>query len=326
MANASDTPTFTMDPGNSTNSTDPCALQDIPFYSLGLQVAGVFVILVASVLGTGLPLFFKHVPKLSPGPFIFVIGKHIGTGVLIALGLIHLLGPAFAELGNPCLPPIWQRYTFAPLFAMIASLAMSNLEVLAGLLVKHDSKETDPAHMESGLSVHSHGHSHGALLGANVEKTIAAYILEFGLTSHSVIVGIAVGVSSFAELRVLLPALVFHQFFEGFALGARLADVGFSGWNEIVLSTIYSTSAPIGIAIGIGIYTTYDPNSYAASVVSGSFDSVSAGIILYVAYSQMLAVDLPHDLRHAQGWVRRFVIIAAVWFGASVMAVIGAWL
>ncbi len=67
------------------------------------------------------------------------------------------------------------------------------------------------------------GHIHGLLFTPGVDNTIAAYILEFGLTSHSVIVGITLGVVAATELNTLVPALTFHQFFEG---TRRHIDVG----------------------------------------------------------------------------------------------------
>ena len=77
------------------------ALQD---YSQHLSIAAVFIILTASLLGTGLPLLFRRFPALLAYPFLVIVGKHVGTGVLPALVLVHLLAPAFDELGNPCLP------------------------------------------------------------------------------------------------------------------------------------------------------------------------------------------------------------------------------
>lgn len=67
---------------------------------------------------------------------------------------------------------------------------------------------------------HVHGHQHGMILGNMntvdaIQKTISAYLLEFGCTSHSVIIGISVGVANNSETNTLLAALVFHQFFEG---------------------------------------------------------------------------------------------------------------
>ena len=192
-------------------------------------------------------------------------------------------------------------------------------------------------HKHTGVHTHSlagdkhthgveEGHMHSLLLG-NSERTVAAYILEFGLTSHSVIIGITVGVASHTDLQTLIPALVFHQFFEGFALGARLAEVGFSIWNEISLMLIYSLSCPIGIAIGIGITSTYNQNSTTANLVEGSFDAISAGIILYVGFVQMLAIEFTKDYKAAASDYRKQIALwCGMYFGAGIMAFIGKYL
>ena len=49
-------------------------------------------------------------------------------------------------------------------------------------------------------------------------------MLELGIALHSVLIGVALGVAQDpAAARPLAAALVFHQTFEGFALGAALA-------------------------------------------------------------------------------------------------------
>ena len=51
-------------------------------------------------------------------------------------------------------------------------------------------------------------------------------MLELGIVTHSVIIGVTLGVSeSPCTIRPLLAALSFHQFFEGFALGGCIAQV-----------------------------------------------------------------------------------------------------
>lgn len=44
---------------------------------------------------------------------------------------------------------------------------------------------------------------------------------------------------------------------------------------------LYAITTPVGIAVGLGIRNTYNPNSTTASIVSGVMDSLSAGILLY---------------------------------------------
>jgi zinc transporter ZupT len=54
-------------------------------------------------------------------------------------------------------------------------------------------------------------------------------VLELGIVAHSVIIGIALGVSnSPCTVRPLIAALTFHQFFEGFALGGCISQVCFT--------------------------------------------------------------------------------------------------
>ncbi|KJE97040.1 ZIP zinc transporter [Capsaspora owczarzaki ATCC 30864] len=334
------------------NETDECLFEAVDDYDQRYNIAAFFIILVTSMMGTLLPILAKRNPTwiCFRSPFVFTIGKHVGTGVIIALALIHLLSPAYEELGNPCLPAAFaEDYTFAPLFAMLGALVMHVFETLAAMHapkaeLKSETSQSpsmaqftssDCCDPESGQSTtpttdslaFAHGHSHGALLGiTSAERTIAAYVLEFGLTAHSVIIGLTVGVSSVTDLETLIPALVFHQFFEGIALGARLVECNFSKLNEFLLAFIYSVSAPVGIAIGIGIVNSYNENGVTTNLVQGTFDAVSAGILLYVGFSQMLAIEFPRDFAAASSRARRVALFVAMWVGAGIMAFIGRYL
>lgn len=57
--------------------------------------------------------------------------------------------------------------------------------------------------------------------------------------------------------------------------------VGFSGFIEVLLTVIYSISAPIGIGIGIGVHSSYNPNSAKANYIQGTFDAIAAGSGLF---------------------------------------------
>jgi zinc transporter ZupT len=74
---------------------------------------------------------------------------------------------------------------------------------------------------------HKGAHVHGVLITSKPERTVSAYLLEFSLAIHSVIIGITVGVAANSELAALIPVLCFHQLFEGIALGAMLAVSSF---------------------------------------------------------------------------------------------------
>ncbi|CAO3571859.1 unnamed protein product [Mortierella alpina] len=170
-----------------------------------------------------------------------------------------------------------------------------------------------------------HSHAHGLELLDVSQRKIATYILEAGIASHSIVVGVALGVSSDAEFKGLLVALVFHQFFEGFALGARIAELDFgSTLNHYVLAVVFSLTTPIGAVIGIVISSSYDPNSVAALLTEGILDAISTGILLYMGYVNLLAVEfnLNGEIRRESSKIKAMCFLA-LWMGAAVMAFIG---
>lgn len=61
-------------------------------------------------------------------------------------------------------------------------------------------------------------HHHG---GANNKLSVA--VMEAGIIFHSVLIGLTLVVAGDSFYRTLLIVIVFHQFFEGLALGARVA-------------------------------------------------------------------------------------------------------
>ena len=291
-------------------------------YNQGLHIAAVFIILFASCLGAAIPLLIKRYPNSRIDPFVVILGKCLGTGVVLAAAFIHMLSPASTSLASTCLSKAFQDYPFAFLYAMLAMLLMHLLESTVeammiasfetdqagGSLERGDAQKSvesadptstpaaTPMSMAQPSASHSHthdfgGHSHSHFLSVlQVKRTIAAYLLEFGVTSHSVIIGIENGIASGEELRALLIALSFHQFFEGVALGARLADANLSHWNEFFLALLFSVSAPIGIAIGIIITSSVNPEGADYLLWQGTFDAVCSGILLYIGAMLLIKV------------------------------------
>lgn len=180
------------------------------------------------------------------------------------------------------------------------------------------------------------GHQHGVAVPDDMprlQRVVSAVCMEFGVTLHSVFVGLALGVTSNDDLKVLLVALVFHQMFEGLAMGARLAEAGFRMSLEIVLMLVFALSAPVGIAAGtIAVSVSKEALSGATYVmVSAVLDSVCGGILLYLAFG-LLFIDFPAEMRAHCGrdaphrvW-KKVGLLAGLWVGVCVMAVIGKWL
>ncbi|XP_059641168.1 zinc transporter 4, chloroplastic isoform X2 [Cornus florida] len=146
------------------------------------------------------------------------------------------------------------------------------------------------------LNEHSHGHSHGfgdgEEEGGGVRHVVVSQVLELGIVSHSVIIGLSLGVSqSPCTIRPLVGALSFHQFFEGFALGGCISQAQFKTLHATLMACFFSITTPAGIAIGTGISAFYNQNSPRAMIIEGTFDSISAGILVYMALVDLIAAD-----------------------------------
>jgi len=190
-----------------------------------------------------------------------------------------------------------------------------------------DHKHEDEHH------VSHHVHADLSVIGDSVHKTVEAYMIEVGVTVHSIFIGLSTGVVDDPTLRVLLIAFCFHQFFEGVALGSRIADAKFpSHFHEILLSSIFSVAAPIGLAVGVGTYTWLNPGGELFLMVQGTFDGICGGILIYLGYV-LLLIDFPVDTKKAMKLVPaeyalhvKAGIYFSIYLGAGLMAYIGKFL
>ncbi|KAE8799598.1 zinc transporter 10-like [Hordeum vulgare] len=142
---------------------------------------------------------------------------------------------------------------------------------------------------------HAHGHDHGhgsEERPSQAHHVVVSQILEMGIVSHSVIIGLSLGVSqSPCTIKPLVAALSFHQFFEGFALGGCISEAQFKSFSALLMAFFFAITTPVGITVGAGIASFYNANSPRALVVEGILDSVSSGILIYMALVDLIAAD-----------------------------------
>ncbi|PHU09395.1 Fe(2+) transport protein 3, chloroplastic, partial [Capsicum chinense] len=177
---------------------------------------------------------------------------------------------------------------------------------------------------------HAHGHSHSHSFGGGDEEggvrhVVVSQVLELGIVSHSIIIGISLGVSeSPYTIRPLLVALSFHQFFEGFALGGCISQAQFNSLRSTVMATFFAITTPLGIAIGVGAASSYDPHSPRALVVEGILNSISAGILVYMALVDLIAADF---LSKRMSCNTRLQVVSyfALFLGAGLMSLLAIW-
>ncbi|KAL2544991.1 zinc transporter 4 precursor [Forsythia ovata] len=181
---------------------------------------------------------------------------------------------------------------------------------------------------EGHTSSHGHSHSHGIGDGdeeGGVHHIVVSQVLELGIVSHSVIIGLSLGVShSPCTIRPLIGALSFHQFFEGFALGGCISHAHFRILKTTLMACFFALTTPLGIAIGIAISSRYNPKSPRALVIEGILDSISAGILVYMALVDLIAADL---LSKKMSCNVRLQVMSyfALFLGAGLMSTLAIW-
>lgn len=184
----------------------------------------------------------------------------------------------------------------------------------------HCDEHVDPADVDlenSDMGLETYG-----------AQLISIFVLEFGIIFHSVFIGLTLAVSG-EEFKDLYIVLVFHQMFEGFGLGTRLATAPWPKnkvWTPWLLGLAFGLTTPIAIAIGLGVRKTYPPGGKTASITNGLFDSISSGILLYTGLVELMAHEFlfSSEFKHASPW-RIFWAFAWMCAGAGLMALLGKW-
>ena len=162
------------------------------------------------------------------------------------------------------------------------------------------------------------------------KQLLQCLLLEAGILFHSIFIGMALSVATGANFLVLLVAISFHQTFEGFALGARIAALipalfPASSPRPWLMALAYGTTTPIGQAIGLGVHNLYDPASTTGLLMVGLTNAFSSGLLLFAGLVELLAEDFLSDRSYEvlQGRNRLEAGIAVA-AGASLMALVGA--
>ncbi|KAG9524336.1 ZIP zinc/iron transport family, partial [Aureobasidium melanogenum] len=320
---------------------------------LGARISSIFVIWIISTLVTVFPVAAKRVKRLKIPLHVYLFARFFGSGVIVATAFIHLLDPAYGEIGpNTCVGMTggWAQYSWVPAIALTSVTVIFLVDLIAERYVE----------MKYGIQ-HEHVSLQDAITGRanpqlphpeevyhekDIEQTTtttdvtrveeqqfrtqfgAFLILEFGVIFHSVVIGLNLGVSG-KEFSTLYVVLIFHQSFEGLGIGARMSDIPFParlrGWLPWLLCIAYGLTTPICIAIGLGLRTTYNPNSFTANIVSGILDSISAGVLIYTGLVELLARDFIFDPNRTKDNKRLTFMVVSFLLGAGIMALLGKW-
>ncbi|GKZ99906.1 hypothetical protein AnigIFM60653_006965 [Aspergillus niger] len=326
---------------------------------MGLRISSIFVILVGSTCGALFPVMARSFKDSKIAKCAFFIAKYFGSGVIIATAFIHLLAPAEEALTDDCLTGPITEYSWVEGIVLMTIVVLFFVELMVMRFARfghgHSHDEDDDHHVKiehattsspaESVDMKTHmpgedhlGHSrehHDMELGkqhSDLEEYVAQltsiFILEFGIIFHSVFIGLTLAVTG-SEFVTLYVVLVFHQTFEGLGLGSRLATVPWprsKRWTPYFLGLGYGISTPIAIAIGLGVRDSYASDGATTLIVSGVFDSISAGILIYTALVELLAHEFMFSTSMRKAPIQ--IVLAAfglLCLGALLMALLGKW-
>jgi zinc transporter 1/2/3 len=318
-------------------------------YNIPLRVGLLFVILFTSAFGVFLPILTTRFNIISQTNIIFVILKQFGTGIVLSTAFVHLFTHADLMFGNECLGELQYEGTTAAVF--LAGLFLSFLadyfgarfvqwrsnkqastdSEIRGAPTNGSDKAVSASSTPENEFNRSHGlpHAHGAVHETTpMEEKINVMNLEAGIIFHSILIGITLVVAGDSFFITLFVVILFHQMFEGIALGTCIAELpkaAASTLSKCIMGGTFALITPIGMAIGIGVLNSFNGNDPSTIVAIGTLDALSAGILAWVGIVEMLARDWMHGRLLNAGLVRTISAMFALVCGMVLMSVLGKW-
>lgn len=189
----------------------------------------------------------------------------------------------------------------------------------------------DVSYPPGGQDHLGHQREHVGGVESNAEfaaQMTALFILEFGVIFHSIFIGLTLAISD--NFVILFVVLVFHQTFEGLGLGSRLATATWPAdrrrWMPYLLGGLYSITTPVAVAVGLGVRSSLQTQGETMLLVSGIFDAVSGGILMYTGLVELLAHEFMFNpqMRNA-GLAMQLFAYACVATGVALMALLAKW-
>lgn len=233
---------------------------------LGARISSIFVILVVSTFCTLYPVLAKRIKWLRINKWFYMFARNFGTGVIVATAFIHLIDPAYEEIGGlSCVGSTgnWASYAWCPAIMLTTVILTFLVDLISSVYVEkkyHTVHEHNYDEIEQTIvrknepvidderfqleqtagpnelakdkdikSLNTFTDSDAGTIDPEISfrSEFAAFlVLEFGVLFHSVMIGLNLGTTG-KEFATLYPVLVFHQSFEGLGIGTRLSSIEF---------------------------------------------------------------------------------------------------
>ncbi|KAL4066607.1 zinc iron permease [Scleroderma citrinum] len=102
-----------------------------PTTGIRARVLAILAIFVVSLFASSLPTLSKHVSSLRIPRIVFFVGKHFGTGVILATAFAHLLQDAFEALRDPIVLARWKIGKNTGLIVLASLLSIFLVEYIS---------------------------------------------------------------------------------------------------------------------------------------------------------------------------------------------------
>lgn len=122
-----------------------CVIQGVYFGdneydgSLGARISSIFVILFVSTAFTIFPLLARTFKKLKMPLYVYLFARFFGAGVIVATAFIHLLDPAYSEIGGlSCVGSTgnWAIYSWCPAIILLSIFIIFLTDVFSDVYVE----------------------------------------------------------------------------------------------------------------------------------------------------------------------------------------------
>ena len=317
---------------NRESISSECSFESLGSYNLNMHIAAVFIVFSVSGFGIFISLFLASLQSKNSLSSLLQLLKMFGIGVIAGTVWIHLLPEAFSQFSSPCLTGFWTIYgsTNAGIFALLGAFFVHVIELICGGHSHHEDQGFDLLEQKgfNQFSIHDFNDIKQSDQSAfhMVSTQVQAVILEFGILLHSFVIGLTLGVTPDSEFSSLLIAVCFHQMFEGIALGVLVANARLKQFTKMFLGALYTLTTPLGISIGIGVRDSFNSNSLSAIVIIGVLNSLSAGILMYNTYCELVSQEVNHN-KSFSGYSNGFKTICLLFMysGAVCMGILALW-
>ena len=265
------------------------------------KLAAAVVIFAAAMMGGLVPWRFDRSKR---GRRKIALGNAFAGGVLLATGLIHLLGSATTQFAA-----LWPRSVYPWPFTIAGA---------AFMLVLFTERVIPRAQQSVRSMPHTDWDDAAALATAAAADRTYPYLLLVVLSLHSLLVGLALGAQqTLAGFLIIFLAIIAHKNLAAFALGVSLYRVGVERSLARRLVVVFSCMTPLGVFLAAGATELLELRG--RETFEALFSAVAAGTFLYIASLDILReefVPSPHDR------VAKFVFASV---GLTLMATLALW-